>query len=223
MFRSIALLRRVALASLVANALIVVTGSAVRLTGSGLGCPTWPRCTADSYTTTREMGLHGVIEFGNRTLTGLVGILALAALVLAIFHKRRAFTVPATLVLVGIPAQAVLGGITVLTDLNPWVVGCHFLVSMAVIVAAYTLWARVSHVSHGIEEAAPIVTGPLRALVGVTCVTGAVTIMLGTVVTGSGPHAGDADARRNGLDPESIAQLHTDAVFLFLGLSLALW
>ena len=142
-----ALLRGLALASLIANVGIVVTGGAVRLTGSGLGCPTWPKCDGSSYVTTAAMGYHGEIEFTNRTLTGLVGVLALACLVAAFVQPRRSRAAPrpdrwAAIVLASIPAQAVLGGLTVLTKLNPWLVSSHFLLSSAVIAAAYQLWVR---------------------------------------------------------------------------------
>src|SRR3954447_20178643 len=123
-------LRPLALASLIANVALVVTGAAVRLTGSGLGCPTWPKCTDASYTTTSAMGVHGVIEFGNRLLGIALGLIVLACFVAALLAprpRRRPVIWLAVAVLFGIPAQAVLGGITVLTDLNPWVVGLHFL------------------------------------------------------------------------------------------------
>ena len=116
---------RTAFASVIANVGIVVTGGAVRLTGSGLGCPTWPRCTEQSYAATPAMGVNGAIEFGNRLLTFAVGLIALAVLLSALRQRprRRRLVMLAALVLVGIPAQAVVGGISVLTDLNPWVVG----------------------------------------------------------------------------------------------------
>jgi cytochrome c oxidase assembly protein subunit 15 len=214
------LLRRLALASLLANVGLVVTGGAVRLTGSGLGCPTWPRCTDASYVTTSQMGAHGVIEFGNRSLTFVVGLLALACVIAAGCQqpRRRPLTLWSALVLAGIPAQAVIGGITVLTKLNPWVVGFHFLASMAVIAAAYQLWVRTAGAPAG--AALP---RPLSALTRLTAVTAAAVLAVGTVVTGSGPHAGDAGARRTGLDPQEISQLHVDLVFLLLGLSVALW
>jgi heme a synthase len=214
------LLSRLALASLVANIGIVVTGGAVRLTGSGLGCPTWPRCTDTSYVATREMGVHGVIEFGNRTLTGVVGVLAVACLVAALFQRPRqkSRVLWAVLALAGIPAQAVIGGITVLTKLNPWVVGFHFLASMAVIAATYQLWMRSAD-----RPAVPAPPRPLTALVRLTVAAAAAVLVVGTIVTGSGPHAGDAHARRTGLDPQEISQLHADLVFLLLGLSVALW
>jgi cytochrome c oxidase assembly protein subunit 15 len=216
------LLRPVALASVIANVGIVITGGAVRLTGSGLGCPTWPRCTAESYVATPEMGIYGAIEFGNRMLTFAVGLVAVAGFVLALIDRprRRRLVRLSVLVALGIPAQAIVGGITVLTDLNPWVVGCHFLASMGVIAAAYAFW-RATGESDAPPQ--PVVPSSLRALTWtVTAVTAAV-LVVGTVVTGSGPHAGDADAKRNGLDPATISQAHADLVFLLIGLAVAAW
>ncbi|WP_328418744.1 COX15/CtaA family protein [Micromonospora sp. NBC_00389] len=215
------LLRSLALTSIIANVGIVVTGGAVRLTASGLGCPTWPRCTDASYVATSEMGLHGVIEFGNRMLTFAVGLIALATLLAVLAHRpRRPGLLPlAVAVFLGIPAQAVVGGITVLTNLNPWVVGLHFLASMAVIAAAYALWRQVAE-PDGPKVA--VVPAPLRALARVTTGVSVAVLVIGTWVTGSGPHAGDQGAARNGLDPESISQVHADSVFLLLGLSVAL-
>lgn len=215
------LLRRLALASIIANVGIVVTGGAVRLTASGLGCPTWPRCTDDSYVTTPEMGVYGVIEFSNRLLTFAVGLIALATVLAVLAHRprRRGLLTLAVAVFLGIPAQAVIGGITVLTNLNPWVVGLHFLASMAVIAAAYALWRRAG------EPDAPtvaVVPTPMRALARVTTGVAVAVLVVGTWVTGSGPHAGDHGAARNGLDPESISQVHADVVFLLIGLSVAL-
>ncbi|MGC4896053.1 COX15/CtaA family protein [Micromonospora sp. DT31] len=216
------LLRRLALASIIANVAIVVTGGAVRLTASGLGCPTWPRCTDDSYTTTAEMGVYGVIEFGNRLLTFAVGIIALAVVlaVLARRPRRRGLLPLAVGVLLGIPAQAVLGGITVLTNLNPWVVGLHFLASMAVIAAAYALWRRIGEPDGPVS---PTVPTPLRTLARLTTAVSASVLVVGTWVTGSGPHAGDHGAARNGLDPAAISQVHADGVFLLIGLSVGLF
>ncbi|MBQ1043427.1 MULTISPECIES: COX15/CtaA family protein [unclassified Micromonospora] len=216
------LLRRLALASIIANVAIVVTGGAVRLTASGLGCPTWPRCTDDSYTTTAEMGVHGVIEFGNRLLTFAVGIIALAVVLAVLAHRprRRGLLPLAVGVLFGIPAQAVVGGITVLTNLNPWVVGLHFLASMAVIAAAYALWRRIKEPDGPVT---PTVPAPLRTLAWITTAVSASVLVVGTWVTGSGPHAGDHGAARNGLDPAAISQVHADGVFLLIGLSVALY
>ncbi|MCG5435337.1 COX15/CtaA family protein [Micromonospora foliorum] len=215
------LLRRLALASIIANVGIVVTGGAVRLTASGLGCPTWPRCTDDSYVTTPEMGVYGVIEFSNRMLTFAVGLIALATVLAVLAHRPRrpGLLALAVAVFLGIPAQAVIGGITVLTNLNPWVVGLHFLASMAVIAAAYALWRRVGDPD---GPTVAVVPTPLRALARITTGVTVAVLVVGTWVTGSGPHAGDHGAARNGLDPETISQVHADGVFLLIGLSVAL-
>lgn len=215
-------LRRAAWWSIAANVLIVVTGGAVRLTGSGLGCPTWPRCTDDSYTATPEMGINGAIEFGNRLITFVVGAVAVVGLIAALMQRprRRRDIVLAALVLFGIPVQAIIGGITVLTDLNPWVVGWHFLASMAVIAGAYAFWRSASE---GDGPAVATVARPLRTLAYLITAASAAVLFVGTVVTGSGPHAGDANARRTGLDPENISQVHADLVFLLLGLAVAAW
>ncbi|WP_199514559.1 COX15/CtaA family protein [Nucisporomicrobium flavum] len=216
------LVRPLALASLIANIGLVVTGAAVRLTGSGLGCPTWPRCTDQSYTTTQEMGVHGVIEFGNRLLGIALGLIALATFVAALLHKprRRSLVLLSLAAGLGIPGQGVIGGITVLTDLNPWVVGLHFLLSMALIAVTYALWQRTKE---GDAPTRPLVAPPLRHLAGFMTVVSAAVLVVGVIVTGSGPHAGDEDAKRTGLDPAEVSQAHADLVFLLIGLSVALW
>ena len=219
---SVKVLRSLALVSLIANAALVVTGAAVRLTRSGLGCPTWPKCTDESYVTTPEMGVYGVIEFGNRVLGVALGLIALATFVAALWHRPRRLSLIllALAAGLGIPGQGVIGGITVLTDLNPWVVGLHFLLSMALIAVTYTLWTRTAE---GDGPPRPLVPTPLRRLAWLTAAAGAAVIVLGVVVTGSGPHAGDAGARRNGLDPAAVSQAHADLVFLLVGLSVGLW
>jgi cytochrome c oxidase assembly protein subunit 15 len=213
--------RRLAIASVLANILIVVTGGAVRLTGSGLGCPTWPTCTDASWTPTSEYGIHGAVEFGNRLLTYVLGAVALATLVAAYRMRpaRRDVRRLALGLFVGIPAQAVLGGITVLTDLNPWTVMLHFSVSMVLIGLATVLFHRLGE---GDDPARAVVLPLLRRLAIAQLGVLAVVVYLGTVVTGSGPHAGDVDARRTGLDPETVSQVHADAVFVLLGLTVAL-
>ncbi|WP_232050689.1 heme A synthase [Actinoplanes sp. OR16] len=214
--------RPLALASLVANAALIVTGAAVRLTGSGLGCPTWPKCTDDSYTTTSEMGVHGMIEFGNRLLTFVLVGLAFATFFAVLLHRprRRSLIVLAVAVALGVPGQGVVGGITVLTNLNPWVVGIHFILSIALIAGCYALWRRIDE---GDGAPVPLVPTPIRHLAWITAVVSFAVIAVGVVVTGSGPHAGDQGAKRNGLDPATISQFHADLVFLLIGLSVALW
>ncbi len=210
------------LASLVGNVVIVITGGVVRLSDSGLGCPTWPRCTGSSYVTTQAAGYHGIIEFGNRTITYVLVALAAAALLLA---RRPGNRTPrrvrlAWLSLGAIPLQAVIGGLTVLTHLNPWVVSAHFLLSMAVIAVTYRL--VVAAYSPDVPRL-PAVAAPLHALAWTLLGTSLAVLAVGTVVTGSGPHAGDHGARRTGLDVGGVAQLHTDVVMLLIGLSLAFW
>jgi cytochrome c oxidase assembly protein subunit 15 len=213
--------RRLAFGSVVANTAIVVTGGAVRLTASGLGCPTWPRCTADSYTPTAERSVHTQIEYGNRMLTFVLGLVVLATLVAVLLQRprRRPLAGLATVAFLGIPAQAVLGGITVLTGLNPWTVAAHFLLSAAIVGVTVTLWWRAREACDGPPR--PVV-GPELLLLGRLLVAVTATVLvLGTVVTGSGPHAGDAAAARTGFDPATVGQLHADAVMLLVGLTLA--
>lgn len=218
-----ATVRRLALASLVANCGLVVTGGAVRLTGSGLGCPTWPRCSGQSYVPTQALAVHGVIEFGNRMLTFVLGAVVFLTALAAVTQRprRRPLVVLSLAALLGIPLQAVVGGITVLTDLNPWVVAGHFLLSMGLIALSALLWHRTTE---GGDGPARLVVRPDmlllgRVLVGVT----ALTLAVGAVVTGSGPHAGDRRAVRTGFDPAMVSQLHADVVMLLVGLSVATW
>ena len=212
------------LANLVAEVGIVVTGGLVRVTGSGLGCPTWPECTDGSITPTVEQaeGFHKYIEFGNRTLTGVLLVLALATVVVVWrAAPRRAMKVAAGLVLGGVVGQAVLGGVTVLLGLNPAIVAAHFLVSMGLVAASSYLWfAR--HEGAGAPRA---LVAPLAAsLAWVTVAVGAAVLALGTVVTGSGPHSGDADEpNRFGFDPRTVSWLHADLVMVFIGLVVATW
>ena len=213
------------LASVVANVVIVVTGGAVRLTASGLGCPTWPRCTAGSLVRTRATGTHGIIEFTNRTLTVVLLLVAVATLVAAIGQRRQIRL--AALALAGIPAQAVLGGISVLTHLNPWVVSGHLLLSMAIIAVTINLWWRVTSEGHEADGRSSGGSRPAVLLATLVVAVTAAVLVLGTVVTGSGPHAGaqdvDGTVHRNGLDPAAMSQLHADAVMVLIGLSVGLF
>lgn len=213
------LVRRLAIASLVSQIAIVVTGGAVRLTASGLGCPEWPRCTADSIVTTPEMGLHGVIEFGNRLLTFVLVIIAVAMIVsvLGMRRERKDLLRLSVGLFLGIPAQAVIGGITVWTGLNPWVVGLHFIVSM-ILVAVATVLVNRARLTTGqyrvrrVPAAVPLV----RQLLVTSTVLTSVAVVLGVIVTGSGPHAGDQGAARNGLDSDLMTRLHALPVYLLV-------
>jgi cytochrome c oxidase assembly protein subunit 15 len=209
---------RVAFVNAVANGLIVVTGGAVRLTGSGLGCPTWPECTGGSLVPTPELAGHGQIEFGNRLVTFLLAAAAIATVVAVFRSPRRDLRRLAVVSVLGIPAQALLGGVTVLTGLNPWTVAAHFLLSSALVAVATILWLRSRE--PGVGEL--LVRRPIALLVaGIAVVTG-IVLVLGTVVTGSGPHSGDPKAGRTGFDPAMVSQLHADVVFLLVGLTAAL-
>lgn len=217
---SAARVRLYAWLSLVSQILIVVTGGAVRLTGSGLGCPTWPKCTADSLVNVPEQGIHGIIEFANRTLTFVLVLIALLTFITVLRlgkSARHGLVWPALSAGLGIFAQAVVGGISVLTKLNPWVVGMHFVVSAVLIsIASILLW-RVYQQKH--------VPVPYRAYVLTpwNFVVGYLTVIVGVIVTGAGPHAGDADAPRNGLDLESLQHFHSYPAYVALALSVFIW
>jgi len=207
-------------ASLVANIAIVVTGGAVRLTGSGLGCPTWPRCTEQRFTPHGEFQLHAAIEFGNRLLTFVLAAIAIATVVAAWQTGRRELRRLAIVLFLSIPAQAVVGGITVLTGLNPWLVSVHLLISMAMVALAVLFLRRIDQ---PVATSSYALSGPLSALAWAVLAATWAVLYIGTVVTGAGPHAGDIDTPRNGLDPAALSQLHADAVFLLVGLTVGLW
>lgn len=217
-------LRRLLVTNLVLEILIVVTGGLVRLTGSGLGCPTWPQCVPGSFIPVahQAQGFHKVIEFGNRTLTGVVGI-AVLAVIIALFRwaaDRPSLRPAAYVVLGGVAVQAIVGGITVRTALNPATVAFHFLVSMVLVAASALLVYRERE---GDAPGIPVVRGEIRTLARMTTALGAFVLVLGTIVTGSGPHSGDAkQPARFGFDPRSVSWVHADAVMLFLGLVVAI-
>lgn len=216
-------IRGLAVASFASQIGIVVTGGAVRLTGSGLGCPEWPRCTSDSLTATREMGIHGAVEFGNRLLTVVLGVIALVTLaaVLATLRSdrpRRDLVVPAAVLLLGIPTQAIIGGMSVWSELNPWVVMLHFMCSAALVGVATVLVRRAQRP----RGALPARLGStwIARLALIAMVIAYVVVYLGTVVTGSGPHAGDPNSPRTGFDVASVTQIHAHGVALLIGLTI---
>ncbi len=216
--------RRVFAAGVVAQMGIVVTGGLVRLTGSGLGCPTWPQCIGGSLIPVKNQpqSFHKYIEFGNRMLTFVVVVVVLAC-VLAAWQqvpRRRPLVLLAGGGVVGVFAQAVLGGLTVLTKLNPFLVASHFLLSMALIAVAVALYDRSGDEGDG--TSVPLVRKEIGWLVRALVAVGLLVIALGTLVTGSGPHSGDADhPARTGLVVSQIAWAHADAVTLFCGLVIA--
>jgi cytochrome c oxidase assembly protein subunit 15 len=199
---------------------LVITGGAVRLTGSGLGCPTWPECSAGSFTpvATQIEPEHQVwIEFGNRLLTFALFFAALAVVIEVLKTKRRDLRLLAVGQLLGILAQGALGGITVLTGLHPLTVAAHLLLSMILIAGAASIYSRRS----GPVSRTPIKTTSLRIISGTHLALAFVVLVLGALVTGSGPHAGDESAQRFGFDIRSITVLHTDAVIFLMGLTIA--
>jgi cytochrome c oxidase assembly protein subunit 15 len=202
--------------TLATQILIVGTGGAVRLTGSGLGCPTWPLCTDESLVATPEMGIHGAIEFGNRLFSGVVGLVALALLIaVLIWMRRRDVIVPAAAVVVLTGLQALIGGRTVLGALDPSTVGVHFLIS-AVLVA---LSAVVVYRVHNGRRGALRVPGWFAGIVHLTSAAVAITVVVGVLTTGSGPHAGDDASARNGLDTELLQHIHSWPAYLTFALS----
>jgi cytochrome c oxidase assembly protein subunit 15 len=200
---------------------LVLTGGAVRLTGSGLGCPTWPECTPGSYTPVpyqAEGQLHAWIEFGNRLLTFALLLSALVAIIYVLKSGRRDLRSLAAGQVLGIVGQGVLGGITVLTDLHPLPVAGHLLLSMFLIAGAASLYSRRE--APQFKVAAP--TKTISVLSQTHIAISFIVLILGTIVTGSGPHAGDEKAQRFGFDIRSVAILHADAVIFLMGLTIAL-
>jgi len=207
------------------QSIIVVTGGAVRLTGSGLGCPTWPDCVSGSIAPVPHQAqgtLHSWIEFGNRLLTVALFIAIIASLIVTFRKGRGRSDWPqirslALLQLAGIFAQIVLGGITVLTKLNPFAVSAHFLLSIVVIAGALSLRQRLLAAKR--VQVISTTRNMIRALILLT----AFVITLGTVVTGSGPHAGDIQAKRYHIGSREISVLHADSVIALIALTLGLY
>jgi cytochrome c oxidase assembly protein subunit 15 len=215
-------------ALLVLQAGLVLTGGAVRLTGSGLGCPTWPECTPGSYTPVpnqAEGQLHAWIEFGNRLLTFALVLVALIVLILVLVGRRKDLRLLALGQVLGIFGQGILGGITVLTDLHPAPVAAHLLLSIFLISGATSLYDRRNSPAIKITDApqALIPTVQILVMSRIHITLSFIVIVLGTLVTGSGPHAGDEKARRFGFEIRTIAWLHADAVIALLGVTLALY
>ena len=199
---------------------IVITGASVRLTGSGLGCSTWPECTPGSYTPSPdqpEAPLHAWIEFGNRLLTFVLFLNALVLMISILRNRKELFGLGAIQIL-GILAQAVLGGITVLTGLNPATVAGHFMLSIILIAAALSLRQRI----YGKSPSGLTVSKLTRNLARVLVLLTFVVLIAGTIVTGSGPHAGDSTAERFSLDARTVSWIHADLVIALIGVAIAL-
>jgi len=213
-------LRRVANLMVITQSAIVITGALVRLTGSGLGCSTWPECTPGSYTPSPnqpEAPLHAWIEFGNRLLTFVLFLNALVLMISILRNRKELFGLGAIQIL-GILAQAVLGGITVLTGLNPATVAGHFMLSIILIAAALSLRQRI----YGKSPSGLIVSKLTRNLARALVLLTFVVLIAGTIVTGSGPHAGDSTAERFPLDARTVSWIHADLVIALIGVAIAL-
>ena len=209
------------LALLISQAAIVVTGGAVRLTGSGLGCPTWPECTPGSYTPIKNQAegtVHSWIEFTNRLLTFVMVAIAIATVIAVIKAGRKDLRLLAAGQFLGIFGQGVLGGITVLTHLNPISVASHFLLSTILIAAATSLYSRRKGPAIKTN-----VTGQLNSFSKVHMMWAAFVVILGTVVTGAGPHAGDIQAPRLHIRIQEAALLHGSAVVILLLFTIAFY
>lgn len=209
--------RRVTLVALVALAFIIVSGAAVRLTGSGLGCPDWPTCAEDRIVAPLEY--HAMIEFVNRMVTGVVSVAVIVAVLgsLARVPRRRDLVVLSLGLVAGVLGQIVLGGLTVLFHLHPVLVMSHFLLSMVILANAVVLHSRAGQLD---GPPAPVVARPLRRLAWVTTAVAAVVVFTGTIVTASGPHGGDEDVRRLGFQVHDVARVHGGTVVALLALTL---
>ncbi|MFD5752551.1 heme A synthase [Streptomyces sp. NPDC127033] len=217
------MLRRAALSAVVMSVVIIVTGGAVRLTGSGLGCDTWPKCTDDSLIATPEQGLHGAIEFGNRMLTYVLSAAVGWAIIAArsVKPRRRALSRLAWSQFWLVMFNGVLGGITVLTELNPWTVAGHFLAATALLTVTTLTWLRTRE---GDGAPRPRVPRPVRKLSWALIVSSGVLIAAGTLVTGSGRHAGDSsDVPRMPFDYINVAHVHAVFAWVVCALAVAMW
>lgn len=218
------LVRFFAWAAVISNGLIAVTGATVRVTGSGLGCETWPECQPGSLIPEARSGqaaIHQAIEFSNRTLTGVVLIASLGTFVLIALIRpaRRQLIWLAAIGPVGVLFQAVWGGIVVYTGLRWWTVAPHLLVSLVLVFAAVVVLVRLGESDHPAHATVP---GPLRVLTWVTVVVLGAVCVAGTLVTAAGPHAGDENTPRLDIPVRALAQLHADLMFAYLGLMIAL-
>jgi cytochrome c oxidase assembly protein subunit 15 len=195
---------------------IILTGGGVRLTGSGLGCPTWPECTPGSYRPVEgqvEGDFHSWIEFGNRLLTFVLLLASIIAIVAVLKSGRKDLRTLVLLQLLGIFGQGVLGGITVLTNLNPIPVAGHFLLSIALVAAGITLYQQHDKKYSKVEKISLFARLHLLFAIAV--------MVLGTIVTGTGPHAGDVGSPRFDFEIQTIARIHADVVIIFLLITIA--
>lgn len=206
---------RLAQVALVLQVALIASGAAVRVTGSGLGCPNWPTCIGGSLPTTPALGTHGLIEFSNRLLAVVMeGVGILLVLALRRIPHPKSWSRLAWVQAAVVPLQAMIGGLLVLSGLNPYVLMLHFLTSFPLVYAAAALLHRLRGVTRTAEASVRLLTGALVA-------SSALVLAVGTLVTGTGPHAGDPKVDRLPFKPRDVTQLHADAVYLLVGLTLA--
>jgi cytochrome c oxidase assembly protein subunit 15 len=215
------LFKKLLVLNILTQSAIIVTGAIVRVTGSGLGCPTWPECVEGSITPTSDQveTWTKYVEFGNRTLTGVLGIVALAVAI-SVVRKSKTVSVRiwGVLPLLGTLAQALLGGVTVLTGLNPLTVMAHFLLSIAIIAGCVRLWFAFTEIPNRTASRFH------RIFANIFGLTTLAVIILGTIVTGTGPHSGDANvSSRFDFDPRVVTWIHADVVWLLCGLIIGAW
>lgn len=214
-------LRFSAWASFVLNTLIIATGGAVRLTGSGLGCPEWPLCAPGSLVPTEELTWHSLIEFGNRTISGPLLIIAILTLVLSwrLRRQRRDLTILAIVVFVLVALQAFVGGLIVWMHLHANLVAFHYVVSLILVCLTAAYVARMNDVPGKRELAVP---KPFAITAHVTTLAVAITVIVGVLTTAAGPHSGDASIERNGVDAVFMSHVHAWPGYISLTLVVVL-
>lgn len=208
--------------NLIGNTIIIATGGAVRLTGSGLGCPTWPTCTPDSWIPTNELSYHSLIEFGNRLMSPVLVILAAFALIVTWKTRstRKDLFTHAILIGSGVIIQAIVGGVTVLTSLNSWIVGFHYLASITMVGVSTSFVIRAKQ-NLGTEKVLAV-SKPLMILTHITSFFLFVVVVLGVITTGSGPHSGDEAILSNGLNWDFLAHTHANFSYALLAVTIVI-
>ena len=208
--------RRVTFLALAALGIIVLTGAAVRLTGSGLGCSTWPNCEPGSLVPRQESGVHGLIEFLNRLFTGVVSVAVVVAVLGSLVRtpRRRDLTWWSSTLVAGVVGQIVLGGLTVIFELAPPIVMGHFLLSAVLVGCATVLHHKAGEPDHGARR--PVATPEVRFMTKALLGAATVVLVTGTAVTGAGPHGGDEDVRRLDIFLPDIVRIHAVAVWILL-------
>lgn len=209
--------QRITLLALIALVFIIVTGAAVRLTGSGLGCSDWPTCESNQLVAPLEY--HAMIEFINRTITGLVSVAVMLAVLGSLVRtpRRRDLTWLSLGLVAGVIGQIVLGGLTVLFELRPPFVIAHFLLSMVLVWNAVVLHHRAGHDG---QPGLPLVPRPIRRLGAALVLFASAAVITGTIVTGTGPHGGDEEVARLSFDITEVARVHSGVVWVFLVLAI---